>query len=140
MSPHGRSLPQAIFRLTTNYMTPVLSAEESSHLHVYHPQMMLEACNSHHAINCIKIPQSEDEKSGDHRISNKGRELVHAEHHDNASTLPTTLSVVVATLSGFCLTIRCLLAQVEAGSFTETVDGDWIADSDEIANHTAAVE
>ncbi|KIR50980.1 hypothetical protein I315_06586 [Cryptococcus gattii Ru294] len=71
MSPHGRSLPQAIFRLTTNYMTPVLSAEESSHLHVYHPQMMLEACNSHHAINCIKIPQSEDEKSGDHRISNK---------------------------------------------------------------------
>lgn len=79
-------------------------------------------------------------QSGDHRISNKGRELVLAEHHDNASTLPTTLSVVVATLSGFCLTIRCLLAQVEAGSFTETVDGDWIADSDEIANHTAAVE
>lgn len=51
-----------IFRLTTNYMTPVLSAEESSLLHVYHPQMMLEACYSHHAINCTKIPQSEDEK------------------------------------------------------------------------------
>nr|KIR45606.1 hypothetical protein I312_05317 [Cryptococcus bacillisporus CA1280] len=86
-----------IFRLTTNYMTPVLSAEESSLLHVYHPQMMLEACYSHHAINCTKIPQSEDEKCGGHQISNKGRELVLAEHHDNTSTLPTTPSVIVAT-------------------------------------------
>lgn len=32
------------------------------------------------------------------------------------------------------------VGQVEAGSFTEIVDGDRIADRDEIANHTAAVE
>lgn len=32
------------------------------------------------------------------------------------------------------------IGQVEAGSFTEIADGDRIADRDEIANYTAAVE
>lgn len=54
-------------------------------------------------------------QSGGHQISNKGRELVLAEHHDNTSTLPTTPSVAVAPR-------------------------DRIADRDEIADHTAAVE